>query len=79
MLLLPLFHPAAGLRTPSVAEQLREDFELIPGLLAEPLLDLEPDPEPAFARAGDEPEEPGPVEWARTRWTCSAEPREERA
>ena len=62
VLLLPLFHPAAGLRTKSVAEQLREDFELIPGLLAEPLLDLEPDPEPAFARAGDEPEEPGPVE-----------------
>ncbi len=52
VLLLPLFHPAAGLRTPRVAEQLREDFALIPGLLAEPLLDLEP--EPAFARAGDE-------------------------
>ena len=26
VLLLPLFHPAAGLRTPAVAEQLREDF-----------------------------------------------------
>ena len=32
--LLPLFHPAAGLRTPRVAEQLREDFQLIPDLLA---------------------------------------------
>jgi hypothetical protein len=31
--LLPLFHPAAGLRTPAVADQLRQDFELIPELL----------------------------------------------
>ncbi|MGH2983610.1 MAG: uracil-DNA glycosylase [Solirubrobacterales bacterium] len=31
--LLPLFHPAAGLRTPAVADQLRRDFEAIPGLL----------------------------------------------
>ena len=30
--LLPLFHPAAGLRTPAVADQLREDFEAIPEL-----------------------------------------------
>lgn len=35
--LLPLFHPAAGLRTPRVAEQLREDFRQIPALLQEPL------------------------------------------
>jgi uracil-DNA glycosylase family 4 len=41
VLLLPLFHPAAGLRTPRVAEQLREDFRLIPDLLAAPL----PEPE----------------------------------
>lgn len=40
--LLPLFHPAAGLRTPRVAAQLREDFEQIPGLLQRPL----PEPEP---------------------------------
>ena len=40
--LLPLFHPAAGLRTPRVAEQLREDFRQIPALLDEPL----PEPEP---------------------------------
>jgi uracil-DNA glycosylase len=39
VLLLPLFHPAAGLRTPKVAEQLREDFKLIPELLATPLPD----------------------------------------
>lgn len=40
--LLPLFHPAAGLRTPRVAEQLREDFRQIPDLLQQPL----PEPEP---------------------------------
>jgi len=34
--LLPLFHPAAGLRTPAVKETLRSDFELLPGLLAGP-------------------------------------------
>ena len=37
VMLLPLFHPAAGLRTPRVAEQLRQDFQLIPELLATPL------------------------------------------
>jgi DNA polymerase len=71
VLLLPLFHPAAGLRTPKVAEQLRQDFELIPGLLAEPL----PEPEAAAVtedegtiRAGGSelglrgPDEDGPVE-----------------
>ncbi len=35
--LLPLFHPAAALRTPAVAETLRGDFEAIPDILAEPL------------------------------------------
>jgi uracil-DNA glycosylase len=50
--MLPLFHPAAGLRTPRVAEQLREDFRLIPELLEreppqgpEPLVDREPEPD----------------------------------
>jgi DNA polymerase len=51
--LLPLFHPAAGLRTPAVADQLRQDFEAIPGLLdralpegPEPLVpDREPEPD----------------------------------
>jgi DNA polymerase len=32
--LLPLFHPAAALRTPAVKETLRGDFATIPGLLA---------------------------------------------
>jgi DNA polymerase len=35
--MLPLFHPAAGLRTPAVAQTLREDFEAIPELLERPL------------------------------------------
>jgi DNA polymerase len=35
--LLPLFHPAAALRTPSVKEQLRADFATIPALLERPL------------------------------------------
>ncbi|MEX1141753.1 MAG: uracil-DNA glycosylase [Thermoleophilaceae bacterium] len=30
----PIFHPAAGLRTPRVKEQLREDFRKLPALLA---------------------------------------------
>jgi len=45
--ILPLFHPAAALRTPAVAETLRTDFEGIPALLQRPL------PEPA-----EEPEGP---------------------
>ncbi|MGA8218270.1 MAG: uracil-DNA glycosylase, partial [Solirubrobacterales bacterium] len=48
--LLPLFHPAAGLRTPRVADQLREDFRQIPDLLAQPVPQpeplVQPDPEP---------------------------------
>jgi uracil-DNA glycosylase len=35
--ILPLFHPAAALRTPAVAETLRSDFEGIPALLQRPL------------------------------------------
>src|ERR1044072_5640381 len=35
--LLPLFHPAAALRTPSVKETLREDLRRLPDLLAPPL------------------------------------------
>jgi uracil-DNA glycosylase len=34
--LLPLFHPAAALRTPAVKETLRADFATIPGLLSGP-------------------------------------------
>src|SRR5215217_718146 len=35
--LLPLFHPAAALRTPAVKETLRADFDTIPELLQRPL------------------------------------------
>jgi DNA polymerase len=52
--LLPLFHPAAGLRTPRVAEQLREDFRQIPDLLAQPV------PEPVIPVAGVAEREPEP-------------------
>jgi uracil-DNA glycosylase family 4 len=51
--LLPLFHPAAGLRTPRVAEQLREDFRRIPDLLAAPL----PEPEPLVPDRQAEPDQ----------------------
>ena len=50
--ILPLLHPAAGLRTPKMAEQLREDFKLIGGLLAMPL------PEPVVAPAPSPDEKP---------------------
>jgi uracil-DNA glycosylase len=32
---MPLFHPAAALRTPSLLETLREDFAALPGLVAQ--------------------------------------------
>jgi uracil-DNA glycosylase len=47
--LLPLFHPAAALRTPSVKETLRADFARLPELLAQPA--------PGEARAEEEIEE----------------------
>lgn len=43
--LLPLFHPAAALRTPAVKEQLRADFATIPALLERPLPTPVPTPE----------------------------------
>jgi uracil-DNA glycosylase len=54
----PSFHPAAGLRTPAVAEQLREDFRKLPELLARAL----PEPPPGIAIApegGPEPDQLG--------------------
>jgi uracil-DNA glycosylase len=57
LFLLPLFHPAAGLRTPRVAEQLREDFRQIPDLLAQPL----PEPEPLVPEREPEPDQIGVV------------------
>jgi DNA polymerase len=48
--LLPLFHPAAALRTPAVKEQLRADFATIPALIAEAL----PAPLPSAAEIAEE-------------------------
>jgi len=47
--LLPLFHPAAALRTPAVKETLRGDFATLPDLLAmgPPVTAEEPDEAPA--------------------------------
>ena len=49
-----IFHPAAALYTPATLETLREDFRLLPGVLAmpapapapEPVAEPEPVPEP---------------------------------
>jgi uracil-DNA glycosylase family 4 len=53
--LLPLFHPAAALRTPSVKETLRADFATIPELLQRPL----PDPVPSAEEIAAAEEEGG--------------------
>ncbi|HVO53421.1 MAG TPA: uracil-DNA glycosylase [Solirubrobacterales bacterium] len=50
--LLPLLHPAAALRTPSMKETLRGDFATIPGLLAGPA--------PALAPSAEEVDEAAP-------------------
>ncbi len=47
--LLPLFHPAAALRTPAVKEQLRADFATIPALIEEAL----PAPLPSAAEIAE--------------------------
>ncbi|HEU4736916.1 MAG TPA: uracil-DNA glycosylase [Solirubrobacterales bacterium] len=56
--LLPLFHPAAALRTPAVKETLRKDFATLPGLLAmgPPVAAEEPADEPV--KKGEPPPEP---------------------
>jgi len=53
--MLPLFHPAAGLRTPAVADQLRQDFELIPELLERALPEAPPGIVQASADSAPEP------------------------
>jgi uracil-DNA glycosylase family 4 len=53
--LLPLFHPAAALRTPSVKETLRADFATIPELLRRPL----PSPVPSAEELAEAEEEGG--------------------
>ena len=56
--LLPLFHPAAALRTPSLADVLRQDFATLPGLLERNPMELTP-PERS--------DEGGPAEVAEAR------------
>jgi DNA polymerase len=58
--LLPLFHPAAALRTPAVKETLRGDFATLPDLLAmgPPVSAEEPDEEPASGKVEPPPETP---------------------
>jgi DNA polymerase len=53
--LLPLFHPAAALRTPAVKETLRADFATIPELLQRPL----PDPVPSAEEIAEAEEQGG--------------------
>jgi uracil-DNA glycosylase len=54
LIVYPLFHPAAALRTPKVLEQLREDFSRIPSLIEPPA-----PPEPtAQAEPATPPQEP---------------------
>jgi DNA polymerase len=53
--LLPLFHPAAALRTPAVKETLRADFATIPALLERPL----PSPAPSAEELAEAEEEGG--------------------
>ncbi|HET8814864.1 MAG TPA: uracil-DNA glycosylase [Solirubrobacterales bacterium] len=55
--LLPLFHPAAALRTPSVKETLRADFATIPELLRRPL----PSPAPSAEELAEAEEEDDPT------------------
>jgi uracil-DNA glycosylase family 4 len=57
--LLPLFHPAAALRTPAVKEQLRADFELLPRLIAGPP-PAAAAPEEEIEEAAESPEPPRP-------------------
>jgi DNA polymerase len=58
--MLPLFHPAAALRTPAVKEQLRGDFATIPALLRQALPEPMPSAEEIAEATAVEDEEPPP-------------------
>ena len=60
--LLPLFHPAAALRTPAVKETLRGDFERLPELLATPLPGAVEEPAESEVAAEDEDSPPLPAD-----------------
>ena len=55
VLLYPLLHPAAALRTPAVLQQLREDFARIPELLAKERADDAPPSLVGEAAGAEEP------------------------
>ena len=68
--LMPLFHPAAALYTPSMVDTLREDFARIPALLAKPPVDQPQaevvelpvaEPEPLVEDVRDPAPEPQPA------------------
>jgi uracil-DNA glycosylase len=58
--LLPLFHPAAALRTPAVKETLRADFATIPEMLKRPLPGPVPSAEELAEADGDDETSPPP-------------------
>ena len=58
VLLYPLFHPAAALRTPAVLQQLRDDFSGIPELLEQERAAAQPPELAAAAAAAALPAEP---------------------
>ncbi|MGH2981130.1 MAG: uracil-DNA glycosylase [Solirubrobacterales bacterium] len=59
--LMPLFHPAAALRTPAVEDTLRSDFAKLPELLGQPLPQAEPlaEQEPVAAEFASEADQLG--------------------
>jgi DNA polymerase len=74
--LLPLYHPAAALYTPSTLETLRADFQRIPDLLAlgPPQQPEPPEAVPEPSEAVSEPAEPRPPSDARAQPASEAEP-----
>ena len=58
--LLPLFHPAAALRTPAVKETLSADFGRLPELLAQPAPGAA-EPEPELEQAAEDEAGPPPA------------------
>jgi DNA polymerase len=53
---MPLLHPAAALRTPSLVEALREDFAKLPELLERPVPEAARMSPPAAELVGTVPE-----------------------
>jgi DNA polymerase len=61
LFVFPLLHPAAALRTPSLVDTLREDFDSLKKLLAAPMPGqaLEPEPEPEVEELEPHPDQLG--------------------